>query len=309
MNSAVGASSRNGVTIIEVMTVLFVIGIIVSLFLPGVVSARSAARSIQCKNNLHNLGIATHNLQSSTGFFPRSAYLPDSSSYPFSYFVELLPYLEKADVFARLNFHQLPNSPSNAIVTRTAGLSILHCPEQSTLSPEETSYWGNGGTGLNSNLEKRQDGFLVLEGASPGDFPAGLSNIVAMSECASLNAPTPKNRGAIFVKGDGPHSLGEWESHLNRCRSIDPARIPIDARRANVGSWWTFGGNLRTIYWHTLPPGENSCAWSGKGGTQVGTANSSHSDGVQVLFGDGSVKMQTRSIDLTIWHDQGCRFR
>ena len=49
-----------GVTVLELMIVLSIIGILLALLLPAVQAARERARETVCKNNVHqlNLGIA-----------------------------------------------------------------------------------------------------------------------------------------------------------------------------------------------------------------------------------------------------------
>ena len=53
-----------GFTLIEIIVVLAVIFILIALLIPAVQSARAAARKIQCVSNLHQLGLAAANYES-----------------------------------------------------------------------------------------------------------------------------------------------------------------------------------------------------------------------------------------------------
>lgn len=60
-------------TLIELLVTIAIIGILVALLLPAVMSAREAARKTQCRSHLKQLGVALHNYNESYGRFPPGA--------------------------------------------------------------------------------------------------------------------------------------------------------------------------------------------------------------------------------------------
>jgi prepilin-type N-terminal cleavage/methylation domain-containing protein len=126
--------SSSAFTLIEMLVVLIIIGVLVSLLLPAINSAREAARRVQCANNLMQISLALHHYLADHNVLPpgvvndTSPIVTAPAGYHFSWIVQLLPYLDQRELFRRINFRNGAYDPSNDTL-RATSLGILSCPD------------------------------------------------------------------------------------------------------------------------------------------------------------------------------------
>jgi prepilin-type N-terminal cleavage/methylation domain-containing protein/prepilin-type processing-associated H-X9-DG protein len=145
--------TRRGFTLVELLVVIAIIGILVSLLLPAVQSARETGRRMQCANHLKQIGLACLNHEAAQGYLPSNGWGfawvgdPDrgfGKRQPGGWIYNLLPYLEE-QVLHDLGKGQSSTAKSAAAakVTMTA-LPLFNCPSRREARPYPQSIFGAG---------------------------------------------------------------------------------------------------------------------------------------------------------------------
>ena len=161
--------TKRGFTLVELLVVIAIIGILVSLLLPAVQSAREAGRRTQCSNQLRQLGLACHTYENQhkempAGGFTRVTFGPGNNpnhrilseaeqardgNLAHSWMVLILPFIEQNAKYDQWDFSR--NVSANEIVARS-DIPGFYCPSRrSGITDEEYEKmmllnWTQGGT-------------------------------------------------------------------------------------------------------------------------------------------------------------------
>ncbi len=117
------AKPSAGVSLIEMLVVMAIIGVLATLSLVAVQYSREAARRAQCQSNLHQLGVAMRTFVELKKRVPHPAPMGELGGWP----IEIMPFLEETHLGDQLlaNPSLSPGSFSPLVRVRPA---ILSCP-------------------------------------------------------------------------------------------------------------------------------------------------------------------------------------
>lgn len=285
--------ARVGFTLIEFLVVLAVIGLLISLLLPAVQSAREASRRMQCRNNLKQIGFAMHNYVEAHGVFPISwgDTRWTSNSKNAAWLALILPQLDQAALYSNINFAS-DLDPANRSAAGTV-VRVYLCPSDSTPT-------------VRTDRMRAQ--------SSPLGFPAAVTNYRGVGGSNWSHGPfvrsesTGRNAGMAecFRFGNGIFTGGYLEPAfygppiVTRPADIQDGMSNTMATGESVAdwcsqSWW---------YWFSWPNGTmaiplNYCSaysdcyddWTRNFGF-----HSRHLGGAHFLVADGSVRFVSENI-------------
>lgn len=266
---------HSGLTLVELLIVIAIIGLLVGLSLPALQSAREAGRRTQCQNNLKQMGLALHVHHDLHGFIPPRppSGQPNDPNELLHWTALILPQIEQLPLWAiseqacRLDPNSHHNPPH---IGHTTVLRTFVCSTDSRLfrplaipgwEPAAfASYLGVAGSPVGDTATMAAPGMIVYNdpsGSNLADVADGLSQTLMVGERPPPAVPEAGRWYSRNMYG-GPHPGPDGILHIpaagyliqDPCASspsamgYGPGRIENACDRHHFWSLHPLGGNF-----------------------------------------------------------------
>lgn len=304
----------HGLTLIELLVAISIVGILLAVLLPAVLRVRSAARKISCVNNLKQIVLGTQNYASMWERFPPGSSLPGIRSA----FVRVLPQVESQSLYESLMSKDGSMKFDDDL--RPEPPSVYRCPDsvvsQRSRSAATLSYLfvaGGWYPGYENGAVCGTDRSPAVTLASVMD---GLSQTALLTECypsaplQDVSGLYDDPVGAVFRtqrKFAMYTELEDFQVECVRVGEIVQSSLPAAYKQPGLGSEWTNGslGITRLIF--VNPKQLTNCSNGPSYTTGLFAPSSNHPSSFHVGFLDGSIHSLTAQIDPKIWRSLGSR--
>jgi prepilin-type N-terminal cleavage/methylation domain-containing protein len=322
------SSSRQfGFTLVELLVVIAIIGILVALLLPAIQTAREAARRSQCQNNVRQLGLASHNYESTYKRFPSLGPFapPNGGTVAWSIHSYILSFVEEDNITKIINYKDIyDNQPQ---VTGQKIATFL-CPSDVN---KDTPLIENGGlrtlwsvsygffygTWLTYDpvIGKGGDGAIVFNNIlKDRHVTDGLSKTLLVGECKSWTPMSRDSGTPSDPKTPPPNTVADLLTYVNAgTLKLDPGQGHtewVDARGYETGVTTTMTPNTKVL----VAGGYDVDFVSRRETTpalgptfQAITSRSYHPGVVNVAMMDGAAHAIADDVELSVWRAMGTR--
>lgn len=334
------SNRRSAFTLVELLVVIAIIGILIGMLLPAVQQVREAARRSSCLNNLKQLGLGSHNFESSTMHFPTyglalpgfSAGLNGAAGQPnvasnspvenLTWSFQILPYIEGNNLSAlRAQIGLVPEMysiivPTLACPTRGSGRIIIDSIGNRTFYGDYASY------AVGPHIA------AAVSGQIPGAaFPNPSLDPVRGTPAQAIDIETFCSQGIIgrggFLQGSAPpanlirftevgfgaiqdgssNTLMYAEKAVPGDLYDDPNLLLSEQGGIYAGGW----SSVRIWRFGIYSDGIHSQSPAYRRFNQNQSFGSAHPGTMSTVFGDGSVRSINLDIDVHAFYKLGHR--
>jgi prepilin-type N-terminal cleavage/methylation domain-containing protein/prepilin-type processing-associated H-X9-DG protein len=270
---------RRGFTLIELLVVIAIIGVLVALLLPAVQRVREAAARSQCKNNLRQIGLALHNYHDREGRFPPgyvSTVAGDGADEGpgWGWGAFLLGDLEQDNLKQHIRFDRDIGDTTNGDA-RIHKLAVFRCPSDDAVAIFTTA--GNPVPVAHAN-------YVGVFGTNEIEDDPGGGNGVFFRNSRLRMADITDGASNTFLIGERSSNiaLSTWTG------SVTKAEVPLQSEPTV-----TEGPQLLVLGRGDHEPNSPSA--------HIDDFYSRHPQGVNCLFGDGSVRSIGNAVTPAVW--------
>ncbi len=284
-------SPRRGLTLFQLLVVIALLLILFALLLPAIAKARVASLRIQSQNNLKQLSLGALNYESAYGHFP-----PGNDANNFSTATYLLPFIEQANVFQRIDLKKPVDDKANAEMRKIIVKTFLN-PRDTVfnVTPDygATNYLFNAGSkpALADN-----DGIFYQESKTKiADITDGTSNTVTIGETlkgdGGVKAMDVKRQYVLLKKDD----LKGLKDDAGVQEFKDSKHIAGDRCASWMDGRFLQGTFTATRAVNDAKPDVSCGGLGGLSGLR------SNEDGVNTAFCDASVRYINQKVKPEVW--------
>jgi prepilin-type N-terminal cleavage/methylation domain-containing protein len=297
--------SAAGFTLVELLVVIAIIGVLVSLLLPAVQSARESARRMQCQNNLKQFGLALQNYHDTYQRLPPAYWKAFSPPFGTSTFgtpgwgwgAIILPRLEQKPLYDTLGIESgtaaLDGSSATKVPAQTV-LKMFRCPSDS--GPKLNAIRFDYATSNYVAVFGAKYDQELVNGVTVGSIPGQNTGIFGPNSSIRLAEVSDGTSNTVMIAemSYGPNGIKDANGVNRKYNGAIWAGVPSDnGSGSNVCNMLSMIGAAGD----SVASSANVRFRKPNTGDSSNAISSAHVNGTQFAVADGSVKFVNQNAD------------
>lgn len=280
--------SRSGFTLIELLVVVAIVATLAALLLPAVQQAREGARRAQCRNNLHQMGLALLNYEGAHKTFPSSStsqidfgvWTSNATAHHLhSWASMILPYLDQGPLYNQINFNVSALDSANSPVAAQV-LPVYRCPSYVGPAFSLSPLYGR----LSAYFALRN--YVAMGASTIGNLYLQPDGVFYARSCTRVADIIDGTSRTIFLVETREPSAAVW---------IDGGTAAVASRRYLESNAPSYAGPENSLNYQPY------FVANGNGIDCQFGPSSAHSGVVGHLLGDGSVQFISQNVSALVY--------